>query len=60
MPSLLCKKNMLYINIMINEEDLGTVLMCYFLGFSLKILSCDFFLMDRSVFFKLSSRMTKS
>ena len=34
-----------------NDQDLGIVLRCYFLGSSLKILPCGFFLMDRSVFF---------
>ena len=37
------------------EQDLGTLFRCYSLAFSFKILPCDFFLMDGSVFFKLSS-----
>ena len=33
----------IYIYIYIHEQDLGTVLRCCFLGYSLKILPCDFF-----------------
>ena len=42
------------------ERDLGTIYKYYSLDSSLKILSCDFFLMDGSVFFKLSIHMAKS
>ena len=42
------------------EQDLGTILKCYSLGSSRKILSCDFFLIDGIVFFKLSSHMKES
>ena len=34
------------------ERDLGTILKCCSLDSSLKILSCGFFLIDGSVFFK--------
>ena len=43
----------------LHEQDLGKVLRCYSLGSSLKILLCGFFLIDRSVFFKLSSHMAE-
>ena len=33
-------------------QDLTTVLRCYFLNSSFKILSCEFFLKDKSVFFR--------
>ena len=45
-----------------HEQNLGTVFICYSLGFFLKILTCDFFLIDgthESIFFKLSSHMTE-
>ena len=42
-----------------SRQYLGTIFRYYFLCFFLKILLCGFFLMDRSVFFKLSSYMTK-
>ena len=44
----------------IKEQDLGKILRYCFLDSSIKILPCGFFLMNRSVFFKLISHMTKS
>ena len=41
------------------EQDLSTILRCCSLDSSLKILPCDFFHMDESVFFKLSSHIAK-
>ena len=43
--------------IYIYEQDLGIVLRYCSLSLFLKILLCDFFLIDGSVFFKLSSCM---
>jgi len=48
-----------YIYIYILEQDLGTVLRCCSPDSSFKIMPCDFFLMDKSVFLKLSSYMVE-
>ena len=40
------KKGLQFLTYLQKRQDLCTVLKCYFLGFTLKILSCGFFLME--------------
>ena len=57
LSSYICSNNLLYFPL---EQDLNTELRCCSLDSSLKILPCGFFLMDESIFFKLSSHITES
>ena len=57
LSSYKCSNNLLYFPL---EQDLSIVLRCCSLNSPLKILQCDFFLMDGSIFFKLSSYVAES